>query len=273
MGTTIAASPRRLHWQAAFTTKTYKPQTSSLVVWQHVFVSDTPMTNWDGSSLLLTRVVKNTLRAKRCSGRQTCRTTNGRRVASADRAIRREAKFRLFSSDDLESWAEPNSIEGKMDAKPTVTKHMDVAPRVGGFVVLSRSISACCGAAGEPSWPTIGVISSTSAEKNSLVRYGNLRFSRATYSLWRASRQFPSTDNALAEAKKHIDHVLGLDCNPARGAWSRVSSSERLSLPNTCGGGNSSSQEDFYGPSQRVPISSRSLRDVRDLLRSSCTAV
>jgi hypothetical protein len=42
MRTTIAASPPRLHWQAAFTTKTYKPQTSSLVVWQHVFVSDTP---------------------------------------------------------------------------------------------------------------------------------------------------------------------------------------------------------------------------------------
>ena len=51
MRTTIAASPRRLHWQAAFTTKTYKPQTSSLVVWQHVFVSDTPLTNWGGSSL------------------------------------------------------------------------------------------------------------------------------------------------------------------------------------------------------------------------------
>ena len=58
MRSTIAASPRRLHWQAAFTTKTYKPQTSSLVVWQHVFVSDTPMTNWGGSSLLLTRIVK-----------------------------------------------------------------------------------------------------------------------------------------------------------------------------------------------------------------------
>jgi hypothetical protein len=58
MRTTSAASPRRLHWQAAFTTKPYKAQTSSLVVWQHVFVSDTPMTNWCGSSLLLTRVVK-----------------------------------------------------------------------------------------------------------------------------------------------------------------------------------------------------------------------
>jgi hypothetical protein len=58
MRTSIAAPPRRLQWQAAFTTKTYKPQTSSLVVWQHVFVSDRPMTNWDGSSLLLTRVVK-----------------------------------------------------------------------------------------------------------------------------------------------------------------------------------------------------------------------
>jgi hypothetical protein len=68
MRTTIAASPPRLHWQAAFTTKTYKPQTSSLVVWQHVFVSDTPMTNWGGSSLLLTRVVKNSLSRKMLSG-------------------------------------------------------------------------------------------------------------------------------------------------------------------------------------------------------------
>ena len=58
MRTTIAAPPHRLRWQAAFTTKTYKPQTSSLVVWQHLFVSDTPMTNWGGSSLLLTRVVR-----------------------------------------------------------------------------------------------------------------------------------------------------------------------------------------------------------------------
>ena len=53
MRTTIAASPPRLNWQAAFTTKTYKPQTSSLVVWQHVFVSDTPMTNWSGGSSLI----------------------------------------------------------------------------------------------------------------------------------------------------------------------------------------------------------------------------
>jgi hypothetical protein len=68
MRTTIAASPPRLHWQAAFTTKTYKPQTSSLVVWQHVFVSGTPMTNWGGSSLLLTRVVKKHPRAKCCQG-------------------------------------------------------------------------------------------------------------------------------------------------------------------------------------------------------------
>ena len=45
-----AASPRRLHWQAAFTTKNY--QASSPVFWQHVFVSDTPMTNWSGGSSL-----------------------------------------------------------------------------------------------------------------------------------------------------------------------------------------------------------------------------
>jgi hypothetical protein len=30
-----------------------------------------------------------------------------------------------------------------------------------------------------------------------------------------ASRQFPSRDNALAEAKKQIDHLLGLERNPA----------------------------------------------------------
>jgi hypothetical protein len=47
-----AASPRRLPWQAAFTTNPH--QASSPVVWQHVFVSDIPMTNWSaGSSLLL----------------------------------------------------------------------------------------------------------------------------------------------------------------------------------------------------------------------------
>ena len=30
-----------------------------------------------------------------------------------------------------------------------------------------------------------------------------------------ASRQFPSRDDALAEAKKQIDHLLGLERNPA----------------------------------------------------------
>jgi hypothetical protein len=57
MRTTVAALPRALHWQAAFTTP-YKAQISSLVVWQHVFVSDTPMTNWCGTSLFLSRIVK-----------------------------------------------------------------------------------------------------------------------------------------------------------------------------------------------------------------------
>jgi len=47
-----AASLHRLRGQAAFATKTY--QTSSPIFWQHVFVSDKPMTNWsDGSSLIL----------------------------------------------------------------------------------------------------------------------------------------------------------------------------------------------------------------------------
>jgi hypothetical protein len=64
MRTTTAASPRRLHWQAAFTTRTYKAQTSSLAFWQHVFVSDTPMTSWCGSSLLLARVIKKDLPAQ-----------------------------------------------------------------------------------------------------------------------------------------------------------------------------------------------------------------
>lgn len=63
MRTTTAASPRRLHWQAAFTTKTYKAQASSLVFWQHVFLPNTPPPMPNGaaqacSSLLLTRIVK-----------------------------------------------------------------------------------------------------------------------------------------------------------------------------------------------------------------------
>jgi hypothetical protein len=50
-----AALPPHLHWQAAFTIQTY--QTLSPVVWQHAFVSDTPMTNWSGcAGLLLTWV-------------------------------------------------------------------------------------------------------------------------------------------------------------------------------------------------------------------------
>jgi hypothetical protein len=48
--TVIAASLRPLHWQTAFTTKAYTAQTLSPAVWHHVFVSDTPMTNWRGGS-------------------------------------------------------------------------------------------------------------------------------------------------------------------------------------------------------------------------------
>ena len=63
MRTTAIAASRPLHWQAAFTMKTYTAETVSPIVWQHVFLSDTPMTNWcGGSSLLLTRVVKNALK-------------------------------------------------------------------------------------------------------------------------------------------------------------------------------------------------------------------
>jgi hypothetical protein len=59
MRTTAIAASRPLHGQAAFTMKTYTAETVSPIVWQHVFLSDTPMTNWcGGSSLLLTRVVK-----------------------------------------------------------------------------------------------------------------------------------------------------------------------------------------------------------------------
>jgi hypothetical protein len=46
-----AASLRHLRWQAAFATKAYR--TSSPIFWQHVFVSDTPMTNWSGGSSLV----------------------------------------------------------------------------------------------------------------------------------------------------------------------------------------------------------------------------
>lgn len=57
--TVIAASPQPLHWQAALTMKAYTAQILSPVVWQHVFVSDTPMKSWcGGSSLFLTRVFK-----------------------------------------------------------------------------------------------------------------------------------------------------------------------------------------------------------------------
>jgi hypothetical protein len=87
MRTTTAASPRRSHWQAAFTLKTYKAQTSSLVVWQHVFVSDTPMTNWCGSILLLTRVVKKNPICARC-----CEGANGKRGASTKRLAASEPR-------------------------------------------------------------------------------------------------------------------------------------------------------------------------------------
>ena len=52
MRTAVSEAPslRHLDWQAAFTTMAY--QTSSPVFWQHVFVSDTPMTNWSGGSSL-----------------------------------------------------------------------------------------------------------------------------------------------------------------------------------------------------------------------------
>ena len=49
----IAALPRRLRWQAAFTIKPY--QTLSPVVWHHAFVSDTNMTDWRGGSELILR--------------------------------------------------------------------------------------------------------------------------------------------------------------------------------------------------------------------------
>ena len=45
MRTTAIAASRPLHWQAAFTMKTHTVETVSPIIWQHVFVSDTPMTN------------------------------------------------------------------------------------------------------------------------------------------------------------------------------------------------------------------------------------
>ena len=97
MRTTSAASPRRLHWQAAFTTKPYKAQTSSLVVWQHVFVSDTPMTNWCGSSLLLTRVVKKNPSAQNAVRALTVNAAHQQNVSLlrslGESRDRRKAKF------------------------------------------------------------------------------------------------------------------------------------------------------------------------------------
>ena len=41
MRTTAIAASRPLHWQAAFTMKTYTAETVSPIVCQHVFLSDT----------------------------------------------------------------------------------------------------------------------------------------------------------------------------------------------------------------------------------------
>ena len=46
-----------------------------------------------------------------------------------------------------------------------------------------------------------------------------------------ASRQFPSRDNALAEAKKQIDHLLGLERNRPAVDASRVSSADYRQMP------------------------------------------
>ncbi len=49
----VAALPRNLHWQSAFTTAAYKAQTP--IVWHHQFVSDSSMVSWsDGLSRHLT---------------------------------------------------------------------------------------------------------------------------------------------------------------------------------------------------------------------------
>ena len=99
MRTTAAASPRRLHWQAAFTLKTYKAQTSSLVVWQHVFVSDTPMTNWCGSSLLLTRVVKKNPPAQNVVRALTVDEAHQHTVAAAEpRRIARSTQSKILKT-------------------------------------------------------------------------------------------------------------------------------------------------------------------------------
>jgi hypothetical protein len=59
MRATATTRPQPSHWQAALTMKPYTAETASPIVWQHVFVSDTPMTNWcGGSSLLLSRIIK-----------------------------------------------------------------------------------------------------------------------------------------------------------------------------------------------------------------------
>lgn len=73
MHTTVsnAAPLRQLHWQAAFTTKAY--QTSSPAVWQHVFVSDTRMTNWSGGSSLFL----NWAAGKKALGRRRQLTSRG----------------------------------------------------------------------------------------------------------------------------------------------------------------------------------------------------
>jgi hypothetical protein len=52
----VAASPLAVLCHGIFSTKTYTAQTP--IVWQHLFLSDTQMTNWsEGSSLFLAWVV------------------------------------------------------------------------------------------------------------------------------------------------------------------------------------------------------------------------
>ena len=80
-----AASPRHLHWQAAFNTAPYR--TLSPVIWQHSFVSQSSMTNWSGGKDLLVKWVAD----NSPQGTERRATSPGHRFSSG---------FSLFATSD-----------------------------------------------------------------------------------------------------------------------------------------------------------------------------
>ena len=118
-----AVSLRRLRWQAAFA-KTYR--TSSPVLWQHVFVSDTPMTNWSGGSSLFL----NWAAEKTPEGRVS------RQQISGLKTIAREAREPVFSSEGAPQkeapWRGPREASGGSESVSLRSEPANKAPHKRG---------------------------------------------------------------------------------------------------------------------------------------------